>query len=110
MIQKNKIYNEDNLNTMAKMPDNYVDLIITSPPYEDFGGAGYAAKQKDILFLKFYSDYINKLFKEYHRILKDTGQIYFNIKSKTFNKKKKISFRLWNYISFIKNRWYLFKW
>ena len=87
MIQKNKIYNEDNLDTMAKMPDNYVDLIITSPPYEDFGGAGYAAKQKDILFLKFYSDYINKLFKEYHRILKDTGQIYFNIKSKTFNKK-----------------------
>ena len=72
---------------MAKMPNDCIDLIITSPPYEDFSGAGYAAQQKDILFLKFYSDYINKLFKEYYRILKNTGQIYFNIKSKTFNKK-----------------------
>jgi len=87
LIELNKIYNEDNLNTMSKMPDNFIDIIITSPPYEDFGGAGYAGKQKDILFFKFYSDYINKLFTEYHRILKPTGQIYFNIKSKTFNKK-----------------------
>ena len=87
LIELNKIYNEDNLDTMSKMPDNFIDIIITSPPYEDFGGAGYAGQQKDILFLKFYSDYINKLFTEYYRVLKPTGQIYFNIKSKTFNKK-----------------------
>ena len=41
----------------------------------------------NILFLKFYSDYLDKLFSEYERILKPTGQIFFNIKSKTFNKK-----------------------
>lgn len=29
----NKIYNEDCLVTMKKMNDNFVDLIITSPPY-----------------------------------------------------------------------------
>lgn len=85
-MEINKIYNEDNLITMAKMPDNFVDLIITSPPYEDVSGAGYGAKSKDILFLKFYSDYLEKLFSEYERILKPTGQIFFNIKSKTFNK------------------------
>lgn len=27
------IYNEDCLKTMARMPDNYIDLVITSPPY-----------------------------------------------------------------------------
>ena len=85
-MEINKIYNEDNLITMAKMPDNFIDLIITSPPYEDVSGAGYGAKSKDILFLKFYSDYLEKLFSEYERILKPTGQIFFNIKSKTFNK------------------------
>ena len=83
----NTIYNEDNLDTMANMPNNFIDLIITSPPYEDVNGAGYGAKSKDILFLKFYSDYLEKLFNEYERIIKPTGQIFFNIKSKTFNKK-----------------------
>ena len=86
-MELNKIYNEDNLETMAKMPNDFVDLIITSPPYEDVSGAGYGSKSKDILFLKFYSDYLEKLFNEYERVLKPTGQIFFNIKSKTFNKK-----------------------
>ena len=34
-MELNKIYNEDNLDTMAKMPDNYLDLTVTSPPYDD---------------------------------------------------------------------------
>jgi len=85
-MEINKIYNEDNLQTMAKMPNDFVDLIITSPPYEDISGAGYGSKSKDVLFIKFYSDYLCKLFSEYERILKPTGQIYFNIKSKTFDK------------------------
>jgi DNA modification methylase len=85
-MEINKIYNEDNLDTMAKMPSNFIDLIITSPTYEDISGAGYGAKSKDVLFLKFYSDYLNKLLTEYERVLKPTGQIFFNIKSKTFDK------------------------
>lgn len=35
MIEINKIYCEDNLVTMGKMPDEFVDLIVTSPPYDD---------------------------------------------------------------------------
>lgn len=85
-MEINKIYNEDNLETMAKMPNDFIDLIITSPTYEDVSGAGYGAKSKDVLFLKFYSDYLGKLFNEYERVLKPTGQIFFNIKSKTFEK------------------------
>ena len=34
-MEVNKIYNEDNLQTMAKMPDNFIDLTITSPPYDE---------------------------------------------------------------------------
>jgi len=30
----NKVFNEDCLITMSKMPDNYVDLVLTSPPYD----------------------------------------------------------------------------
>ena len=29
----NKIYNESCLETLKKIPDNFIDLVITSPPY-----------------------------------------------------------------------------
>lgn len=32
-IEVNCIYNESNLETMKRMPDNFADLIVTSPPY-----------------------------------------------------------------------------
>lgn len=32
-IELNTIYNEDCLETMKRMPDNFVDLIVTDPPY-----------------------------------------------------------------------------
>ncbi len=34
-MDKNKIYNEDCLVTMNKMPDEFVDFVITSPPYDN---------------------------------------------------------------------------
>jgi DNA modification methylase len=33
-MQLNKIYNENCLETMSKMPDNFIDLTVTSPPYD----------------------------------------------------------------------------
>jgi len=33
-MEINKIYNENCLDTMAKMPDCFVDLTVTSPPYD----------------------------------------------------------------------------
>ena len=32
-IQLDKIYNESCLETLKKIPDNFIDLVITSPPY-----------------------------------------------------------------------------
>lgn len=34
-MEINKIYNEDCLTTMKRMPDNFVDLTVTSPPYDN---------------------------------------------------------------------------
>ena len=34
MIQENKLYNENCLDTMRRMPSDYVDLVVTSPPYD----------------------------------------------------------------------------
>jgi DNA modification methylase len=31
----NKIYNEDCLDTMKSMPENFIDLTVTSPPYDN---------------------------------------------------------------------------
>ena len=33
MIELNKIYNEDCLEGMKRIPDKSVDLILTDPPY-----------------------------------------------------------------------------
>jgi site-specific DNA-methyltransferase (adenine-specific) len=35
MIEINKNYNESNLDTMAKMLNEFVDLTVTSPPYDE---------------------------------------------------------------------------
>ncbi len=42
----NKVFNEDCLATMSKMPDNYVDLVITSPPYDGEGMRKYNGNNK----------------------------------------------------------------
>ena len=34
-MEINKIYNENCLDTMARMPDCFVDLTVTSPPYDN---------------------------------------------------------------------------
>ena len=35
MIEINKNYHSDCLDLMAKMPDCFIDLVVTSPPYDD---------------------------------------------------------------------------
>ena len=34
-MEKNQIYLEDNLQTLSKMSDDYYDMVITSPPYDE---------------------------------------------------------------------------
>jgi len=60
-MELNKIYNESNLETMAKMPDNFIDLTVTSPPYDGLRTYnGYSFPFEDIA-------------KELYRITKEGG-------------------------------------
>ena len=61
MIEINKNYNESNLETMAKMPDKFVDLTVTSPPYDNL---------RDY---KGYSFPYEEIAKELYRVTKQGG-------------------------------------
>ena len=46
-MELNKIYNEDCLEGMKRIPDKSVDLIITDPPYEHVKG-GMKSKKYNV--------------------------------------------------------------
>lgn len=69
----NKIYNENCLDTMARMPDNFIDLTVTSPPYDN---------------LRTYNGYsfdFENVAKELYRITKDGGVVVWVVGDATIN-------------------------
>ena len=97
-MEINKIYNEDCLETMAKMPDNFIDLIITSPPYNKAGYEGFIRKvhskdvwksrnieynedaERDFMVESEYQEQQIKVLNEMQRVLKTDGSIFYNHK------------------------------
>lgn len=75
-----KIINEDCFEAIKRLPDNSIDLVITSPPYSDIVNYG-----KDVSTKKpdDYCDWILPLFKEICRVLKPSGSFILNINDKT---------------------------
>lgn len=67
MVNVNKIYNEDCLKTLLKIEDESVDMVLTSPPYDDFFGKTKAKMRQ----YKGYSLDFPKIAKEIYRVLKD---------------------------------------
>ncbi len=59
----NKIYNENCLDTMKKMPNNFVDLTLTSPPYDN------------LREYKGYSFDFESIAKELFRVTKEGGVV-----------------------------------
>lgn len=57
-MELNKIYNESNLETMGRMEDNFVDITITSPPY-NIGKNRINSKTGSQSYNK-YDDYLDK--------------------------------------------------
>lgn len=73
MIEVNKNYNESNLETMAKMPDCFVDLTVTSPPYDGLRTYnGYSFPFEDIA-------------KELYRVTKQGGVVIWVVNDSTKN-------------------------
>ncbi len=73
---ENKIICADNFEVLKKLPDNCIDLIFTSPPYNfglDYESNG-DAQYWDNYFLKLF-----EIFKECIRVLKYGGRISVNI-------------------------------
>lgn len=75
-MEINKLYNGDILEMFSKTPDNFVDLIVTSPPYNV--GIDYDSwdDQKPI---DEYFQWVENWLIESYRTLKDDGRIAINI-------------------------------
>ena len=72
-METNKIYVESNIDTMAKMPDNFVDLTVTSPPYDNIRNYnGYTFPFEDIA-------------KELYRTTKKGGVVVWVVNDATIN-------------------------
>ncbi|MBK7380814.1 MAG: hypothetical protein IPJ03_17790 [Ignavibacteriales bacterium] len=87
----NKIMNEDCIQTMGKMPDKSIDLVITSPPYNfDAGshiGHKYNGKLKDNLSIDDYYNWQKQCITEMIRVSK---YVFYNIQLISGNKKDEI--------------------
>lgn len=71
----NKIYNEDCLETMKRMEDDSIDLVVTSPPYADRRKTTYGGIHPDK-----YVEWFLNISEEIKRVLKPTGSFVVNIK------------------------------
>ncbi len=90
MLELNKIYKMDCIKGMKLLPNNSVDLIVTSPPYNiGKGGSAFKFEGYDIYNDNNdnYDKMINLAFKEMYRVLKPSGSLMFNHKVRTVNKK-----------------------
>jgi site-specific DNA-methyltransferase (adenine-specific) len=62
-MEVNRVYNENCLDTMGKMPDGFIDLTVTSPPYDNL---------RDY---KGYSFDFENVAKELYRVTKEGGVV-----------------------------------
>jgi site-specific DNA-methyltransferase (adenine-specific) len=75
-----KVYHGDSKDQLKLLPDNSVDLIVTSPPYTDQRKSTYGGIHPDR-----YVDWFIPISKELLRVLKPTGTFILNIKEKVVN-------------------------
>tara|TARA_R100000306_G_C4360731_1_gene135128 strand:- start:169 stop:891 length:723 start_codon:yes stop_codon:yes gene_type:complete len=90
-MEINKIYNEDCLETMKRMENDFVDLTITSPPYNTGGQNAQTGRNR-----KVYNDFKDNLSnEEYYNFIKNNinellrvtkHYIFFNFQCLTNNK------------------------
>lgn len=112
---KNKIFHKTS-ESMDELPDNSIDLIVTSPPYNiniKYGNkwsdrkikGSKSIKYKDDLNEEKYFEMIEKVCKECKRVLKKNGTIFFNLKNRLINDEIKPPFWIIEFFKglFLKN-------
>lgn len=74
----NKIICGDSESVLKEVPDNFIDIIVTSPPY-NFGLEYKDDTHKDAIYWQDYFNKLNRIWKECYRVLKPAGRICVNI-------------------------------
>lgn len=102
-MELNRIYNENCVETMARMPDGFIDLTVTSPPYDD---------------LRAYNGYsfdFGAVVENLYRVTAEGGAVVWVVCDKTVNGDetgtsfrqalgfKEMGFKLWDTEIFAKN-------
>jgi site-specific DNA-methyltransferase (adenine-specific) len=75
-METNKIINGDCIEVMKTLPENSIDLIVTSPPYGV--GIKYDTHDDDMVIDE-YLEFATKWLTEAFKVLKDDGRIALNI-------------------------------
>ncbi len=78
-MEVNKVYNEDCLTGLKKLPDNCIDCCVTSPPYyglRDYGCDGQIGLEQSPTD---YIDRLTEVFAEVFRVLKPEGTLWLNL-------------------------------
>lgn len=86
-MELNKIYNEPCLDTLKKMPDNFIDCVITSPPYWQLRDYGYDGQWGLEPTFQEYLEHLWEMMDEIYRALKPTGTVWINL-GDTYNGNK----------------------
>jgi len=90
-LMTNRIYCGDTVETMGKINEESIDMILTSPPYlasiraDNHKYPGAKDQIKDNQSVDDYLKWIVENFKQYERILKKDGVLVFNFSYTTFN-------------------------
>lgn len=79
-MKVDKIYNADCLDCLKTLPDESVNLIVTSPPYADNRSGAYRG-----ISIKNYIEWFLPISHELHRVLRPDGSFVLNIKERTVN-------------------------
>lgn len=76
-MELNKIFNESCLDTLKRFPDNFLDLVVTSPPY--YAGKEYEASEPSEEGYQEYVDFLEFVFVSCFDKIKPGGHLWINI-------------------------------
>jgi DNA modification methylase len=78
-MEINKIYKEPCLDTLRKMPNDFLDCVITSPPYWQLRDYGYEGQWGLEPTFDLYLEHLWEMMDEIKRVLKPTGTAWINL-------------------------------
>lgn len=78
-MEINKIYQEPCMDTLKKMPNDFLDCVITSPPYWQLRDYGYDGQWGLEPTFQEYLEHLWEMMDEIYRVLKPSGTVWINL-------------------------------